>query len=258
MQIRLIVDAKVLRVLRPLSQGQDHGADLHFKTKTRFCSRGQRHRLKYCTTVRPSSVYLFSLLRILVKLSLYRGCLCVYRWLLSCSCTCVVCSSPWYAVRETSRSCVTRVYPTSCCLVPPPLSTPKSISFIVQCSTFSNGSLPSRSRRKIYGTSYTCFYFLCVQGCKNRSVLFFFKKLDGRRREAVDEYACAWAHSPLLRMLLGEWRGSCSRRGGVCVASGIGMKKKISPEELSEGEWLLGGAWGSRHTSTSPLCAYAI
>jgi len=81
-------------------------------------------------------------------------------------------------------------------------------------------------------------------------------KLDQSRGEAVDRYVSACAHSPLLRITRGvkviRERAFCSGRRGVCVASSIGIKKKIPWEWLPKGGGLLGGRELSG--SLAPIC----
>jgi len=75
------------------------------------------------------------------------------------------------------------------------------------------------------------FIFFCINTTK---------KLDGRRREAIDGSASTWAHGGVAYFTGGkrviQWRGFCLGRRDVSVVFGIGIEKKISWERLPEGE----------------------
>jgi len=70
-------------------------------------------------------------------------------------------------------------------------------------------------------------------------------------REAVDGYASACAHNLLLLILPGEGKPCgefCSGRGGVCGASGVGVKQNIHWEGLPDEGVLWGRLSLYKHT----------
>jgi len=122
------------------------------------------------------------------------------------------------------------------------------------CHHYHSSSTESSGHKPVECSSMNCSYEILSQ------LYIIPTKLDRSRREAIDGYASACAHSALLRMLPAEWRlsreGFCSV---VCVASGIDIKKKVLWERLPEGEGLSrGGGWRRSCLGAPSPYAYRI